>query len=57
MYNEALSPAVPGWDIEMVDVPIPGFWKYWTNKVASVKSEWHTIMSRYPEAACVVQQV
>jgi hypothetical protein len=52
-----MSLAVPGWDTEMVDVPVPGIRKYWTNKVASMKSEWHTIMSKYPEAAFVVQQV
>jgi hypothetical protein len=41
----------------MADVPILGFWKYWTQKLASLKYECHVIMNKYPEAASVVQQV
>lgn len=38
-------------------LPVLGFWKYWTQKVALLKYECHTIMNKYPEAASVVQQV
>jgi hypothetical protein len=41
----------------MVKVPVPGFQKYWTQNIASLKSEWHAIISKYPEVASVVQQV
>jgi hypothetical protein len=41
----------------MTDVPATGIWKYWTQKLASQKSECHVIMNNYPEAASVVQQV
>jgi hypothetical protein len=42
---------------KMADVPVPGFWKYWTQKLALLKSECHAIMNKYREAASVVQQV
>jgi hypothetical protein len=41
---------------KMADVPVPGFRKYWTQKLASLKSQCHAITSKYPEAASVVQQ-
>jgi hypothetical protein len=41
----------------MADVPVPGFRKYWTQKLASQKSECHAIMNNYPEAASLMQQV
>jgi hypothetical protein len=41
----------------MWDVPLLGFRKYCTHKLASLKSECHAIMNKYPEAASVVQQV
>jgi hypothetical protein len=41
----------------MADVPILGFWKYWTQKLALLKSECNAIMNKYPETASVVQQV
>jgi hypothetical protein len=41
----------------MVDIPVPGFQKYWAQKLASLKSECHVIMSKYPEADSVVQEV
>jgi hypothetical protein len=41
----------------MMDVPLLGFWKYWTQKLASLKSECYAIMNRYPEAGYVVQEV
>jgi hypothetical protein len=41
----------------MADVSVPGFRKYWTQKLASLKSECHAITNKYPEAASVVQQV
>jgi hypothetical protein len=37
--------------------PVPGLHKCWTQKPASLKSEYHAIMNKYPEAASVVQQV
>jgi hypothetical protein len=38
-------------------LPVPGFWKYWTQKLTSLKSECDTITNKYPRAASVVQQV
>jgi hypothetical protein len=40
-----------------VDFPVPGFRKYWKQKLGSLKSECHTITNKCPEAASVVQQV
>jgi hypothetical protein len=40
-------------DTEMADVT--GFRKYWTEKMASLKSECHAIMSKYPEEASIQQ--
>jgi hypothetical protein len=40
----------------MTDVPVAGFRKYWRQKLASLKSECHAIMNKYP-AASAVQQV
>jgi hypothetical protein len=37
--------------------PNTGIPKYWTKKLASLKSECRAIMNKYPEAASVVQQV
>jgi hypothetical protein len=42
---------------KMADVPVPGFRKYWTHKLASLKSDLHAIMNKYPKAASLVQQV
>jgi hypothetical protein len=36
---------------------VPGFWKYWTQKLASLKSESYAITNKYPAAGSVVQQV
>jgi hypothetical protein len=41
----------------MADVPIRGSRKYWTQRLASLKSESHTITNKYPAAASIVQQV
>jgi hypothetical protein len=41
----------------MMDIPVLGFWKYWTQKLASVKCECYAIMNRYPDAAYIVQEV
>jgi hypothetical protein len=41
----------------MADVPVPGFRKYWTQKLAALISECHAIMNKYPEPASVVQQI
>jgi hypothetical protein len=41
----------------MADVPVPVFRKYWTQKLASLKSECHAITNKHPKAATVVQQV
>jgi hypothetical protein len=38
----------------MADIPVPEFQKYWTPKLAILKSECHAIMSKYPEAASVM---
>jgi hypothetical protein len=37
--------------------PVPGFRKYWRQKIAFQKFECHVIKNKYPEAASVVQQV
>jgi hypothetical protein len=42
---------------KMADVPVPGFGKYWIQKLASLKSECYGITNKYPEAAAVVQEV
>jgi hypothetical protein len=42
---------------KVADVPVSGFWKFWTQKLASLKSECHAVTNQYPEAASVVQQV
>jgi hypothetical protein len=39
----------------VADVPVPGFRQYWTQKLPSLKSEYHTITNKFPEAASVVQ--
>jgi hypothetical protein len=41
----------------MMNIPVLGFWKYWKQKLAMLKSECHAIMNKYPEAASVVQQI
>jgi hypothetical protein len=41
----------------MADVAIPGFRKYWTEKLASLNSQCHAITNKYPEAGSIVQQV
>jgi hypothetical protein len=41
----------------MADVPVPKFRKYWTQKLASLKLEWHATANKYPQAASIVQQV
>jgi hypothetical protein len=41
----------------MADVPVPGFRKYWTQKLALLKSERLAITNKCPEAAAVMQQV
>jgi arabinogalactan endo-1,4-beta-galactosidase len=41
----------------MVVAPVPGFWKYWTQELESLKSQCHAITNKYQEAATVVQQV
>jgi hypothetical protein len=41
----------------MKDNPITGLRRYWTQKLASVKSEFHAVTNKYQEAASVVQQV
>jgi hypothetical protein len=41
----------------MVDIPVPRFRKYWAQKLASLNSECHAIMNKYPEAPPVIQQI
>jgi hypothetical protein len=41
----------------MADVSVPGFRKYWTRMLVSLKSQCHAITNKYPEAASVIQQV
>jgi hypothetical protein len=41
---------------KMVYIQVLGFWKYWTQKLASLRSECHAITNKCPEAASVVQQ-
>jgi hypothetical protein len=42
---------------EMAEVPVPGFWKYRAQKIASLKSEYHANIIKYPEVTSVIQQV
>jgi hypothetical protein len=44
-------------DTKMAEVPVPGFRKCRTLKIASLKSECNAIMTKYPEAASAIQQV
>jgi hypothetical protein len=44
-------------DTKMAEVPVPGYRKYRTQKIASLKSERNAIMTKYPEAASVIQRV
>jgi hypothetical protein len=37
------------------DVPVPGFQKYWTQKLALLKSKCLVFTNKYPEAASIVQ--
>jgi hypothetical protein len=39
------------------ELPVLEFRKYWTQKLALLKYECHTIMNKYPETASIVQQV
>jgi hypothetical protein len=41
----------------MTDVPVPGFRKCWTHKLALLKYVRYAVMNKYPAAASVVQQV
>jgi hypothetical protein len=41
----------------MVDVPVPLFRKYWTQKLELLNSQCHAITKKYPEAGSVVQKV
>jgi hypothetical protein len=41
----------------MAKVPVLEFQRCWTQKLASLKSECHAIMNKYPKADPVVQQV
>jgi hypothetical protein len=41
----------------MADVQVPEFRKYWTQKLASLKSESHAFKNKYPETAFVVHPV
>jgi hypothetical protein len=41
----------------MAEIPEPGLWKYWRQKLSSLKSQCITITNKYPEAASVIQQV
>jgi hypothetical protein len=42
---------------KMTDVTIPGFRKYWTQKLASLNCQCHAITNKCPEAGSVVQEV
>jgi hypothetical protein len=39
----------------MVDIPEPGFQKYWRQTLSLLKSESHAITNKYPEADFVVR--
>jgi hypothetical protein len=41
----------------MADIPVLGFRKYWTQKLASLKSESDGTTNKHTEAAALVQQV
>jgi hypothetical protein len=40
---------------KMADIPVPGFWKYWTQQLLLLKYLCHDVMNKNPEAASVVQ--
>jgi hypothetical protein len=39
----------------MADVPVPVFWKYWTQMLTSLNSQCHAIAIKYPKPGTVVQ--
>jgi hypothetical protein len=39
----------------MEEIQVPGFWKYWTQKLASLKSQCRANTNKYSEAGSVVQ--
>jgi hypothetical protein len=41
----------------MADVTEPGFRKYWREKLSSLKSQYHDITNKYPEAVQEVYKV
>jgi hypothetical protein len=41
----------------MADVPVPGFWKFWTQTLTSLNSQSHAITNKYTEAGSVIQEV
>jgi hypothetical protein len=41
----------------MADIPVPGFRKYWRQKLASLKSECNVITNTYPEAVSVYKEL
>jgi hypothetical protein len=41
--------------IKMMDVPVPGLRKYWTQTLASLNFQCHAITNKYTEAGTVVQ--
>jgi hypothetical protein len=42
---------------KMADVPVPGCWKYWTQRLVLLKSEFHAITNKYHKTTSVTQQV
>jgi hypothetical protein len=40
---------------KMTGISVLEFRKYWAQKLALLKSQWHAIMNKYPKAASVVQ--
>jgi hypothetical protein len=57
-YNWHLGSWVRSWvHTKMEDVRVTGLREYWTQKLASPKSECHSITNKYPEVSSVVLRV
>jgi hypothetical protein len=42
---------------KMGDAPVPGYQIFWTNKLSTLKSEYHTLVQQYPEVDPQLKQL
>jgi hypothetical protein len=41
----------------MEDVPVPGFKKFWADKLSTLKSEYPALVNKYPDSDALIKQV